>query len=168
MIATIGLDRQADHVGMDRNLTMAAIDERRQTDARRPAQVADRVERGADRPSGEKHVVHQHDFRTIQVEGDLGASEHRPALALAQVVAVKRDVDRPHLDLLVEQNSHLAGQPLRERHAPASGSRPGTTACPRRPDSASLRAIDEIRPLICCASQSRCSARFHPRASTSP
>ena len=60
---------------------MATIDEDRQPDGRRTAQVADGVQGGADRPAGEEDVVHQHHVGPIDVERDLGPMQHGPALA---------------------------------------------------------------------------------------
>ena len=110
---------QADDVGLDRELAMAAIDEHRQADPRRAAQVADRVQGGADRPAREQDVVHQHDLGTVDGEGELGAAKHGPAPASPQVVAVERDVDGPHHDLVVGEQRQFLGQPLGERY-PAS------------------------------------------------
>ena len=137
----IGLDRQAHHVGLDRQLAVTSINQHGQPDACRPSQVADRVERGADRPSGEEDVVHQHHFRAVHVEGNLGAFEHGPALTLPEVVAVERDVHRPDLDFRVEQNSHFARQPLRERHPPA----PNPNQVQRRPASTGVGELTSHR-----------------------
>src|SRR5262245_52175536 len=47
----------ADVVRTDRQLAVATIDEARQLDRGGPAEVDDRVERGADGAAGEEHVV---------------------------------------------------------------------------------------------------------------
>ena len=74
---------------------------------------------------------------------------------LPEIVAVERDVDRTDLDVLAEQPPQLASQPLGQRNAARSESRPGREAHPARRASASLRAIEAIRPLISWSSHSR-------------
>ena len=99
----VGRDVQADDVGLDRQLAVAAVDQDGQADARRPAEVADRVQRRADGPAGEQDVVDQDDLGAVDVERDLGPAQDRPAVALAEVVAVERDVDGADGDLVAEQ-----------------------------------------------------------------
>src|SRR3954452_14534093 len=50
----------ADVVRADRQLTVAAIDHDRELHGAGAAERRERVERGADRPAGEEHVVDQH------------------------------------------------------------------------------------------------------------
>ena len=82
----------ADEVGPDRQLAVAAVDQHRELDGARPAEVVERVERGADGAAGEEHVVDQHDDLAVDPAGrDLGgqgAGRLQP-----QVVAVHRDVE---------------------------------------------------------------------------
>ena len=81
----------ADEVGADRQLPVATVDHHRQLHDAWAAEVDHRVERGADRPSGEQHVVDEDHDAPVQVDRDLGdlLGQHR---ADADVVAVQRDV----------------------------------------------------------------------------
>ena len=73
---------------------MAPVDEDRELHGPGPAELDERVERGADRAAGEEHVVDEHDDPAADVDGDLGRAERldRPQ---ADVVAVEGDVERP-------------------------------------------------------------------------
>ena len=160
VIAEIGRDAQTHDVGLDRDLAMAAIDQHRQADARRPPQVADRIEGGADGPAREQDVVHQHHLGPVDVERDLGAPQHGPALDVLEIVAIERDVDRPDFDILARA-ALAALEPAAgrgERRCSDAHQVQGRT--PRRPASASLRAIEAISPLISWSSHSRCSPGF--------
>ena len=86
----------ADVVRLDRQLAMAAVDEHDQLDGARPAEVDERVERGANRPAGVEHVVDQQDPPVVDRERNLGAAHDRlrPDGMAHQVVAVERDVER--------------------------------------------------------------------------
>src|SRR6266568_1089215 len=54
-------------VGADRQLAMAAVDEHRQLDRPRPAEIKQRVHRRARRASAVDHVVYEHDHLAIDV-----------------------------------------------------------------------------------------------------
>jgi hypothetical protein len=101
---------------------MAAIDQDRQTDARRASQVADGIEGGADRPTREQDVIHQHHLGTVDVKRDLGAAQHGPARDVLEIVAVERDIDRADVNILPEQPLQLLSEPVRERNAARSNS----------------------------------------------
>ena len=68
----------ADVVGADRQLAVAAVDQDGELDGARPAEVVERVERGADGAAGEQHVVDQHDHPAVDaLGGQLGAARAR-------------------------------------------------------------------------------------------
>ena len=117
-LGPLGLDDQAHGVGPDGQLAMPAVDQHGQADPRRPAEVADRVQGGPDRPAGVEHVVDQDDLGAVDGEGDLGAEQDRPAVAVAQVVAIERDVQRPDRHGAAEELAQLLGDPRGDRHAP--------------------------------------------------
>ena len=95
-------DRLADDVRLDRQLASAAVDQHGQRDARRPAEVGELVERGADRASGVEHVVDDHDVLAVDVDRDLRLPDDRTRSDRLQVVAIERDVERAlwHVGLL--------------------------------------------------------------------
>ena len=70
-------DVAADVVGANRQLAMAAIDERDELNRARPAEVDERVERGANRPARVQHVVDEQDEAVVDRERDVGAADHR-------------------------------------------------------------------------------------------
>ena len=72
---------------------MATIDHDRQLNRRRPPIGVDGVERRPHRPSGEEHVVDQHDRLARRVTGDVGhrLGHHR---AQTEVVSVHGGVER--------------------------------------------------------------------------
>ena len=85
--------------------------------AARPADVVQRVEGGADRASGEEHVVDQDDDLVVDAAvGDL-RREQRPGGLQAQVVAVHRDVERPARHGGALDGGDPLGDPLGERDA---------------------------------------------------
>src|SRR5713226_1667027 len=55
----------ADVVGSDRQLAMASVDEHRQLDRARPAEVEQRVHRRPRRASAVDHVVDEHDHLAV-------------------------------------------------------------------------------------------------------
>ncbi len=70
-----GREVLADEVRADRQLAVAAVDEHREPDRLRAAEVVHRVERGPDRAAGEQHVVDQDDDLAVDAaRGDLGAA----------------------------------------------------------------------------------------------
>ena len=88
-------DVLADVVGLDRQLAVAAVDQDDELDGARPAEVDERVERGAGGAAGVEHVVDQDDGAVVDRERDLGAPDDRlRAHRLPhQVVAVEGDVE---------------------------------------------------------------------------
>ena len=96
---------------------MAAVDEDRELHGAGPADVAERVERGADGAAGEEHVVDEDDQPAVDaVAGDLGAGQ-RAGGPHAQVVAVHGDVERADRDLAAGDLFELVGQPAGEEDA---------------------------------------------------
>ena len=76
----------ADVVGADRQLAVAAVDQDGQLDRARPAEVAERVERGADGAAGEQHVVDEDDDLAV----DPAAAGCRCARARGRAAAAGR------------------------------------------------------------------------------
>ena len=81
--AARGRDVLADEVGADRQLAVAAVDQHRELDRARAAEVHERVERRAHGAAGEEHVVDQHHVPALDGEGHLGALHARPEGARA-------------------------------------------------------------------------------------
>src|SRR4029079_8907445 len=65
-------DRRRRARGANRQLAAAAVDEHRQRDARRPAEVVELVDGGTDRPPGIEHVVDEHDVPALDLERQPG------------------------------------------------------------------------------------------------
>ena len=96
---------------------MAAVDQDRELHGARPADVAERVEGGADGAAGEEHVVDEDDQPAVDaVGGDLGAGE-RAGRAQPQVVAVHGDVERADRDRAAGDLLELGGEPGGEEDA---------------------------------------------------
>lgn len=93
-----------------------SVGEDRQADTGRPTQVANRVQ---SRPSGSarvEHVVNQDDFGPFDHERNLSASENRPAIASAEVIAVESDLDSAHGNLDPQPLLKSFRQSLRQGH----------------------------------------------------
>ena len=86
-------DVLAHKIRADRKLPVAAIDQNRQLDARRPAKVHQRVERGADRPAREKHVIHEDHGLVGDIKIYACFANDRLVGNERQVVPVKVDVE---------------------------------------------------------------------------
>src|SRR5262245_15688102 len=109
----------ADVVGADRQFAMAAIDDTRELDRARPAEVDQRVHGGANRPPRIEYVVDEHDDLAAHVDGDLRAAHDRLLGDRRQVVAIQRDVEAALDRGAVLELRDALGDPLRERHAAA-------------------------------------------------
>ena len=86
-------DLLADELRLDRQLAASPVDEDREEDPARPAEVEDRVDRGADRPPRVEDVVAEDDRLRLHREGDVGPLQDRRRGDGRQVVAVERDVE---------------------------------------------------------------------------
>ena len=113
----------ADVVGSDGQLAVAAVDQDGELDELRPSQVAEGVERGADRATGEQHVVDEHDpapvdpfRRHVGVLEGAGGSQ-------PQVVAVHRHVQRADRDGAALDVGDAGREPGRQRARPGTGCR---------------------------------------------
>ena len=111
----------AHEVGTDRQLAVAAVDEDRELDRAGPAELGERVHRGADGAARVEHVVDEHHDPAGDVDGDLGGARggHR---AEADVVAVEGDVECADRDLEVLELRDGGGE------AAGDGETPGVEA----------------------------------------
>ena len=66
-IAAIGRQVHAHDVGLNRQLAVTPVNQGGQANSRRPAQVANRVQRGADGAAGEQNVIHQNNVNLLHV-----------------------------------------------------------------------------------------------------
>ncbi len=108
----------ADVVRADGEFPVAAVDEDRELHRARAADVAERVEGGADRAAGEEHVVDQDDQAALDpLAGDVGAGQGARR-AQPQVVAVHGDVERSDRRLPAGDLFEFVGEPTGEEHAP--------------------------------------------------
>ena len=76
-LAARGRQVLADVVGADRQLAVAAVDEDGELDARRPAVLEERLDRGADRAARVEDVVDEDARRPAQVEVERGRVHDR-------------------------------------------------------------------------------------------
>jgi hypothetical protein len=91
---------------------MSAVDEDRQLDGARPAEIHQRVERGADRAAGVEHVVHQDHLAIVDGEWDVGSFHGRLLAGPAEVVAIEGDVDDAARDLDTLDRGRFGGEAL--------------------------------------------------------
>ena len=102
---------------------MTAVDEHGELDARRPAAVEQRLDRGADRAAGIEDVVHQDDRPPLEQEVELRGADDRLrcerslAATDGDVVAVEGDVDGAERGLDSGALLDQAREPPRERYA---------------------------------------------------
>ena len=102
---------------------MAAVDEHCELDARGPAVVEERLDRGADRAAGVEDVVDEHDRAAVEREVELRRAderlrgERRLAAADGDVVAVEGDVDGAERGLDSGALGDQAREPPRKRDA---------------------------------------------------
>src|SRR5215831_9884898 len=94
-----GRDVLADVVGFDWKLAMATVDKDDQLNGARSAEVDERVESRANRPSSVKHVVDEQDQLAVNGERNFGLPDDRLRAdghrrVAAEIVAVERDVER--------------------------------------------------------------------------
>src|SRR5262249_13093998 len=89
----VGGDGLADDIGVDRQLAMAAVPEHGEPDRLRTSEVDQRVERGAHRAAGGKHVGDEHPDMIRDGLRELGRLDHRLRRDGGEVVAIERDVD---------------------------------------------------------------------------
>ena len=95
---------------------MASVDEHGELHGVRPPVVGEGVEGGAHRPSGEQHVVDEHDGGSIDADGQLVAA-CRGDRSHADVVAVERHVDLPDRHGVLEPFD-LGGESVGNPRAP--------------------------------------------------
>ena len=115
----------ADEVGPDRQLAVAAVDQDREPDRARPADVVERVERGPDGAAAEEHVVDEDDDLAVDAAGrDLGRQQ-RPGRLEPQVVAVHRHVERADRHVVPLDGGDPLGDPVRPAGRRGWGCRAG-------------------------------------------
>ena len=102
---------------------MAAVGDDGELDARGPAVVEQRLDRGADRPPRVEDVVDEDAGAALDREVEAGLADERlrvqrrPAAADVDVVAVEGDVERPEVDLDAAELLDQAAEAVRQRDA---------------------------------------------------
>ena len=97
---------------------MPPVNQDRQLDLSRPAQVNQPIHGGADRPPGEQDVVHQNDVQVRHVERNRGFSQDGLIFPNPQVIAVERDVQLADRHLRAFDLLNPSRQPVCEVHPP--------------------------------------------------
>src|SRR5260221_9955249 len=112
--------RRAHVLRGDRQLPFAAVHQRRELDFSRAPVVEQLVHRGTHGAPGVEHVVDHHDVPPVDVERNLGELHLMVQSGGVEIVAVKRDVDRPQRgrELQFPVHPHRRGLACR---APAPG-----------------------------------------------
>src|SRR5688500_3444321 len=90
---------------------MTPVDQDRELDHPRAPEIDERVERGADRPPGEQHVVHEDDGLVFDRERDVGTAHHRRAPHV-EIVAIERDVERADRQVAAVDLRDLRGEAM--------------------------------------------------------
>jgi len=96
---------------------MAAIDQRRQLNSRRPPERADRIHRRPDGTAGEEDVIDEDDDAVVDRKRDLRLTHHRRVADARQVVAVERDIDRAERKIDAFVRAYGLANPRGERVA---------------------------------------------------
>jgi hypothetical protein len=96
---------------------VAAVDERGQLDAARPAVVEERLDCGAGRAAREEDVVDEHHRAGAEVEVQVRGVDDGRLGPLADVVAVEGDVDVPQRDLVAGELADECVQAARDDRA---------------------------------------------------
>ncbi|HEY6893720.1 MAG TPA: hypothetical protein VI258_06115 [Rhodanobacteraceae bacterium] len=105
---------------MNRQLAMAAIDEHREHDCARAAEIDERVERRANGAAGVEHVVDEHHDFVVDRLGKLRRLDHRLRRDRRQVVAIQRDVEDSERNRVPFHLLDLFGDALADRNAAAA------------------------------------------------
>jgi hypothetical protein len=86
----------------DRKLPVPAIDQDRQLNGPRAAEVHDSVERRANGPAGKEDIIDQKNGTTGDFPGDFGQLDQRMVGTTAEIVAIEGDIHgaKGHLDTL--------------------------------------------------------------------
>jgi hypothetical protein len=105
-------------VGTDRQFSVSTIDQHRQPDRPRPAEITQRIQSRPYRASGEEYVVDQHHDGVIHRRREAGVAD-RPCGLPAQVIPVHRHVQGARRDRDPLHLSHGLGEALRERDSPS-------------------------------------------------
>ncbi|GAA1520913.1 hypothetical protein GCM10009827_040830 [Dactylosporangium maewongense] len=96
---------------------MAPVDEDRQLDHPRPAEILERVEGRADRAAGEEDVVDEDHAAPVEATGrDLRVTQRTGRLE-AKIVPIERDVQHTHRDLSTLESGDPGGESASERYA---------------------------------------------------
>ena len=120
-----GGDVLAHVVGADGQLAVAPVDQHRELDAARPAEVEERVDGRADGAPGVEHVVDEHDGGVVEAERQLGAAhlgllaggQHPRFAAHGHVVAVEADVQCAQRHVATAELGQQVAQPLGQHGA---------------------------------------------------
>ena len=97
---------------------MTAVDEDCELYGAGPADVAQRVQSGADCPSGIEHIVDEDDQGVVDAALGYRRVFQRPRRLEVEVVAVERDVQRPVRKRDAGELFDLVGEPRGEGDAP--------------------------------------------------
>ena len=103
------------NIGADRQLPVADIEQHRQTDGRRAAEIEQFIHGSADGAAGHQHVIDQDQIGAVHVERQVGRLHRTLQAAGVEVVPVEAHVQTPQ--------RQGRGQPLVEgfRHPGAAG-----------------------------------------------
>ena len=116
-VASRRLDGFADHVGLDRQLTPAAVYQHREPDAGRAAEVGQLIQRRANGPPGVEHVVHDHHAFPRQLAGNVRFTDQGLGAHGGEVVTIQGDVEGAAGNLGAGARGDELGDPVSELDA---------------------------------------------------
>ena len=102
---------------LDGQFAMPAVDQHAQPDALRTAQIEQPVHRRANRASGVQHVVDQDQILVVHRKRNVARLQHGLRRNLGKVVAIQRDVQRPHRHIHAVDAAHGLRDALGQRNA---------------------------------------------------
>jgi len=97
---------------------MTAIDQHRELNSFRPAEIIQGIHRGANRPAAEEYIVHEHDRFAGDIERDDGRLDVRRG-ALVQIISMHGNIQVAGGNRMLPDLREQAGQFFRERHSAA-------------------------------------------------
>src|SRR5271155_2649073 len=115
--ATAGLYRSADESSFNRQLAVAAIDQRQKLHAARPAMIEERVERSAHCATGVEHIIDENDIASVDVETESAWIDDRTHVFRREVIAIEADVENANVHGVLLNLPDQRAQSLGKRNA---------------------------------------------------
>jgi hypothetical protein len=108
----------ANEVSLDRQFAMTTINQHRELDTARPAEIIQRIHRGPDSATAEENIINQHNRLTGDVDRDFGWLDIGSDAAI-QIVAMHADIQTSCGNWMVQDLGESLSQALGKRNATA-------------------------------------------------